>query len=164
MAPEMEPENRFTRRHIGPRPHDVEEMLGSMGLGSLEELIEQTLPESIRLKADLDLPEASSEHELLGRLQEIGAQNRVFRSYIGMGYHDTIVPGVIQRNILENPGWYTPYTPYQSEISQGTSRGTPELPDDGDRPHRDGDRQCLSSGRGHGGCRGDDHALRRSKG
>ena len=119
MAPEMEPESRFTRRHIGPRPHDVEEMLGLMGLCSLEELIGQTLPESIRLKADLDLPEASSEHELLGRLQEIGAQNRVFRSYIGMGYHDTIVPGVIQRNIMENPGWYTPYTPYQAEISQG---------------------------------------------
>jgi len=90
-----------------------------MGLGSIEELVDQTIPESIRLESDLDLPEASSEHELLGPLQEIGALNRVFRSYIGMGYHDTIVPGVIQRNILENPGWYTQYTPYQAEISQG---------------------------------------------
>ena len=116
---EMESQSRFTSRHIGPRPRDVEEMLGSMGLGSLAELIDQTVPESIRLKTDLDLPEASSEHALLGRLHEIGALNRVFRSYIGLGYHDTIIPGVIQRNILENPGWYTQYTPYQAEISQG---------------------------------------------
>ena len=116
---EMESEGRFASRHIGPRPRDVEEMLRSMGLGSLAELIDQTVPESIRLKTDLDLPEASSEHALLGRFHEIGALNRVFRSYIGLGYHDTIVPGVIQRNILENPGWYTQYTPYQAEISQG---------------------------------------------
>ena len=116
---EMESESRFTSRHIGPRPRDVEQMLGSMGLDSLAKLIDQTVPESIRLKTDLDLPEASSEHALLGQLHEIGALNRVFRSYIGLGYHDTIVPGVIQRNILENPGWYTQYTPYQAEISQG---------------------------------------------
>jgi len=116
---EMESQSRFASRHIGPRPRDVEAMLGSMGLGSLAQLIDQTVPESIRRKTDLDLPEASSEHTLLGRLHEIGALNRVFRSYIGLGYHDTIVPGVIQRNILENPGWYTQYTPYQAEISQG---------------------------------------------
>ena len=119
MSSGIESESRFASRHIGPRPHDVEQMLGSLGLGSVEELIDQTLPESIRLKTELDLPEATPEHELLGRLQEIGALNRVFRSYIGMGYHDTVVPGVIQRNILENPGWYTQYTPYQAEISQG---------------------------------------------
>ncbi|MED5200039.1 MAG: glycine dehydrogenase (aminomethyl-transferring), partial [Gemmatimonadota bacterium] len=119
MSPEIDLENRFASRHIGPRPHDVERMLASMGLASLEELVGQTIPESIRLKTDLDLPEASTEHELLGQLQEIGTLNRVFRSYIGMGYHDTIVPGVILRNILENPGWYTQYTPYQAEISQG---------------------------------------------
>ena len=94
-------------------------MLASLGLDSLGELVDQSIPESIRLKTDLDLPDASSEHELLGKLHEIGALNRVFRSYIGMGYHDTIVPGVILRNILENPGWYTQYTPYQAEISQG---------------------------------------------
>jgi len=116
---ETESESRFTSRHIGPRPRDVEQMLGSMGLDSLAKLIDQTVPESIRLQTDLDLPEASSEHALLGQLHEIGALNRVFRSYIGLGYHDTIVPGVIQRNILENPGWYTQYTPYQAEISQG---------------------------------------------
>jgi glycine dehydrogenase len=119
MFPEIESETGFSSRHVGPRPHDVQQMLGSMGLGSLDELVDRTIPESIRLKTDLDLPEASSEHELLGRLQGIGALNRVFRSYIGMGYHDTIVPGVILRNILENPGWYTQYTPYQAEISQG---------------------------------------------
>ena len=119
MSPKIESELRFASRHIGPRPHDVEQMLDSMGLASLDELVDQTIPESIRLETDLNLPEASSEHEILERLQEIGGLNRVFRSYIGMGYHDTIVPGVILRNILENPGWYTQYTPYQAEISQG---------------------------------------------
>ena len=124
MSPEIEStktesENRFAARHIGPQPHDVEQMLASMGVASLDELVDQTIPASIRLATELDLPEASSEDELLRRLQEIGALNRVCRSYIGMGYHDTIVPGVILRNILENPGWYTQYTPYQAEISQG---------------------------------------------
>ena len=119
MFPEIDSEGQFTHRHIGPRPHDIEQMLASMGLGSLDELIDQTIPESIRLKTDLNLPDASTESELLGRLEEIGALNRVFRSYIGMGYHDTIVPGVILRNVFENPGWYTQYTPYQAEISQG---------------------------------------------
>ena len=119
MSLEIESESRFTSRHIGSRPQDVEQMLGSLGLDSLGELVDQTIPESIRLKTDLDLPEASTEQELLAQLEEIGALNRVFRSYIGMGYHDTIVPGVILRNILENPGWYTQYTPYQAEISQG---------------------------------------------
>ena len=119
MSPEVDSKSEFTSRHVGPRAHDVEQMLASMGLGSLEGLVDQTIPESIRLKKDLELPEACSEHDLLGRLLEIGAKNHVFRSYIGMGYHDTIVPTVIERNILENPGWYTQYTPYQAEISQG---------------------------------------------
>ena len=119
MSPDIDSESRFTSRHIGPRPHDVERMLASMGLDSVDELVGQTIPESIRLKTDLNLPEASTEQALLGQLEEIGALNRVFRSYIGTGYHDTIVPGVILRNVLENPGWYTQYTPYQAEISQG---------------------------------------------
>ncbi len=119
MSSHADSENRFTNRHIGPRSHDVERMLASMGLGSIDELIDQTIPEAIRLNTELDLPEASTEEELLAQLEEIGALNRVFRSYIGMGYHDTIVPGVILRNVLENPGWYTQYTPYQAEISQG---------------------------------------------
>ena len=109
-------ENRFTSRHIGPRPHDVERMLASLGLGSIDELIDQTIPEAIRLRADLNLPDASTEAELLAQLEEIGALNRVFRSYIGMGYHDTIVPSVILRNVIENHCWYTRYTPYQAEI------------------------------------------------
>jgi len=119
VSREIDSEGQFTHRHIGPRPNDIEKMLASMGLGSLDELIDQTIPESIRLKTELNLPDASTERELLGRLEEIGALNKAFRSYIGMGYHDTIVPGVILRNVFENPGWYTQYTPYQAEISQG---------------------------------------------
>ncbi len=119
MSSDLESQNGFASRHVGPRTPDVEQMLASMGLGSVAELVDQTIPASIRLETDLALPEASSEHELLERLLEIGAQNTVLRSYIGMGYHGTIVPSVIQRNILENPGWYTQYTPYQAEISQG---------------------------------------------
>ena len=111
--------DRFGSRHIGPRDHEIQEMLATLGVAELDELMDQTVPESIRLDGALDLPEASSEYELLGRLQKIGSRNRIFRSYIGMGYHDTIVPGVILRNILENPGWYTQYTPYQAEIAQG---------------------------------------------
>ena len=94
-------------------------MLSSLGLSSLGELVDETVPESIRLEGELDLPIASPEHRLLRRLEEIGSKNRVFRCYIGMGYHDTVVPGVILRNVLENPGWYTQYTPYQAEIAQG---------------------------------------------
>ncbi|MEE2668589.1 MAG: aminomethyl-transferring glycine dehydrogenase [Gemmatimonadota bacterium] len=109
----------FGSRHIGPRAPEIQEMLASLGVAGFEELMAQTVPESIRLNKPLDLPDALSEHELLKRLEEIGSRNRIFRSYIGMGYHDTIVPGVILRNILENPGWYTQYTPYQAEIAQG---------------------------------------------
>ena len=118
-ALELGGEERFGSRHIGPRDHEIQEMLATLGVAELDELMDQTVPESIRLDRALDLPAASSEHRLLARLQEIGSRNRIFRSYIGMGYHDTIVPGVILRNILENPGWYTQYTPYQAEIAQG---------------------------------------------
>lgn len=109
----------FSARHLGPRPQDVTAMLKSIGVDSLDQLIDQTVPSSIRLKNPLRLPAALKEHEFLRELQTIAAKNQVFRSYIGMGYYDTIVPGVIQRNILENPGWYTAYTPYQAEIAQG---------------------------------------------
>jgi glycine dehydrogenase len=118
-ALELGGEERFGSRHIGPRDHEIQEMLATLGVAELDELMDQTVPESIRLDRALDLPAASSEHRLLAQLQEIGSRNRIFRSYIGMGYHDTIVPGVILRNILENPGWYTQYTPYQAEIAQG---------------------------------------------
>jgi glycine dehydrogenase len=109
----------FARRHIGPRPQDAREMLDLLGLKSLEELIEKAVPRQIRLARDLDLPEARSEFQVLADLKQLASQNQVFRSYIGMGYYDCITPAVIQRNILENPGWYTQYTPYQAEIAQG---------------------------------------------
>ncbi len=109
----------FQKRHIGPGPEDTDAMLRTIGASSLETLIEQTIPADIRLKKPMNLPEPLGEHELLNTLREIADENQVFRSYIGMGYHNCITPGVIQRNILENPAWYTSYTPYQAEIAQG---------------------------------------------
>ena len=94
-------------------------MLQAVGAASLEALADEIVPADIRLDAPLALPPAESEHAYLMRLGGIAARNRLFRSYIGLGYHDTITPSVIRRMILENPGWYTPYTPYQSEIAQG---------------------------------------------
>ena len=107
------------RRHIGPSPRDVEAMLETVGAKSLGELMGQTLPSSIRQKAPLDLGRALSETEALAHMGELAAQNQVFTSLIGQGYSGTILPAVIQRNILESPAWYTAYTPYQPEISQG---------------------------------------------
>ena len=111
--------NNFINRHNGPRQHELSEMLKTIGSPSLDALIEETVPSSIRLPKPLNLPEGLNEHEYLSHLRQLGAKNKLFKSYIGMGYYNTIVPGVIQRNILENPGWYTSYTPYQAEISQG---------------------------------------------
>ncbi|MEH2554316.1 glycine dehydrogenase [Bradyrhizobium algeriense] len=109
----------FVRRHIGPSPRDISAMLETVGAKSLNELMSQTLPASIRQKAPLDLGPAFSETEVLSHMRELAAQNQVFTSLIGQGYSGTILPAVIQRNILENPAWYTAYTPYQPEISQG---------------------------------------------
>src|SRR6185437_1987069 len=109
----------FARRHIGPSPRDVTSMLETVGAKSLDGLIAETLPSSIRQKAPLDLGNALSETEALSHMRELASQNRVFTSMIGQGYCGTILPAVIQRNILENPAWYTAYTPYQPEISQG---------------------------------------------
>ncbi|MCU0541395.1 MAG: aminomethyl-transferring glycine dehydrogenase [Oscillatoriaceae cyanobacterium Prado104] len=109
----------FARRHIGPTSGDIQQMLDVLGVSSLDELIDKTVPAAIRISQPLELLPALSEHAALAELQEIAAKNQVFRSYIGMGYHDCITPPVIQRNILENPGWYTAYTPYQAEIAQG---------------------------------------------
>ncbi|MCA6118950.1 aminomethyl-transferring glycine dehydrogenase [Bradyrhizobium sp. WSM 1738] len=109
----------FVRRHIGPSPRDISAMLDVVGANSLGELMSQTLPSSIRQKAPLDLGPALSETEALSHMRELAAQNEVFTSLIGQGYSGTILPAVIQRNILENPAWYTAYTPYQPEISQG---------------------------------------------
>src|SRR5262245_32714321 len=109
----------FAKRHIGPSTHEARTMLEALGYQSLDALINEAIPSGIRLKQPLQIPAGRSEQDVLAALKEIAAQNQVFRSYIGMGYSDCITPPVIQRNILENPGWYTQYTPYQAEISQG---------------------------------------------
>ncbi len=110
---------KFEDRHNGSTPEEVKEMLNTIGVESLDALISATVPEKIRLRKPLNLPEAKSEFQFMKDLRHIAAQNRMFTSYIGMGYYNTIVPAVIQRNVLENPGWYTAYTPYQAEIAQG---------------------------------------------
>lgn len=112
-------QEQFENRHIAPSEQDIEQMLVEVNALSLDDLIAQTVPENIRLKQLMNLPVAKSEFDYLENLKQIAAQNRVFKSYIGQGYHEVILPGVIQRNILENPGWYTQYTPYQAEIAQG---------------------------------------------
>jgi len=109
----------FPARHIGPDSDEVEAMLEQIGCSSLDELIDETIPESIRNREPLGLVDVDSERELLEELQQLADQNDSYRSYIGMGYHRTVTPAVLQRNILENPKWYTHYTPYQSEIAQG---------------------------------------------
>ncbi len=109
----------FASRHLGPRDKDVTTMLAKIGASSLDELISQTIPSNIRLKKPLNLPEGLSEHEYLKELKLTASRNKIFRSYIGLGYYNCIIPPVTQRNVLENPGWYTAYTPYQAEIAQG---------------------------------------------
>jgi glycine dehydrogenase len=109
----------FALRHIGPRETDLNLMLKTIGVDSLDQLIFETIPSDIRLKSKLQLEEPMTEFEYLSHIQELGSKNKVFKSYIGLGYHPTVVPAVIQRNIFENPGWYTAYTPYQAEIAQG---------------------------------------------
>jgi glycine dehydrogenase len=115
----LPPRDRFADRHIGPRPDDVGAMLATLGFGSLDELTDAVVPPDIRLGRPLELPSAASEDAVLDELRALASKNQIFRSFIGMGYHDTFTPPVILRNILENPGWYTAYTPYQAEIAQG---------------------------------------------
>ncbi len=115
----LNPTDRFVDRHIGPRRADIYTMLERLGLTSLDDLIYEAVPDHILLEHDLDLPVPFSESELLADLRAIGRQNKLYRSFIGMGYYDNIMPPVILRNIFENPGWYTQYTPYQAEIAQG---------------------------------------------
>jgi glycine dehydrogenase len=109
----------FALRHIGPRESDLQHMFKTIGVENLDQLISETVPENIRLKKELNLDTPMTEYEYLSHIQELGKKNKVFKSYIGLGYHPTIVPAVIQRNVFENPGWYTAYTPYQAEIAQG---------------------------------------------
>jgi glycine dehydrogenase len=111
--------DKFSSRHIGPNQQETEAMLKTIGVDSLDKLIDETIPANIRLKKPLNIAPAMSEFEYLKHLKSLAAKNKVFRSYIGLGYYNTIVPAPIQRNILENPGWYTAYTPYQAEIAQG---------------------------------------------
>src|SRR5262245_27427874 len=113
------PTDTFVRRHVGPGAAEEKAMLQCLGYDSLDALIADTVPESIRTKRELSMPNARGEREFLSELKGLASKNQVFRSYIGMGYHGTITPPVILRNVLENPGWYTQYTPYQAEISQG---------------------------------------------
>jgi len=109
----------FVNRHNGPSDSDVEYMLNSLGLNSVDQLIDQTIPVDIRLKDELNIGEGLSEYEYLNHIRKLSQENKIFKSYIGMGYYNTIVPSVILRNVFENQGWYTSYTPYQAEISQG---------------------------------------------
>lgn len=111
--------NLFASRHIGVRPEELPEMLNSIGVESLGQLIFETIPDDIQLEKAMDLPPALSEYEFANHIQQLAQKNKVYKSYIGLGYHEPIMPAVIQRNVLENPGWYTAYTPYQAEIAQG---------------------------------------------
>ncbi len=113
------PHDSFVTRHIGPREQEINKMLETIGVSNMEELIRETVPENIRLKEPLKLQEGLSERKYYRKILSLAAKNKVFNTYIGMGYYDTITPAVILRNILENPVWYTSYTPYQAEISQG---------------------------------------------
>ncbi len=119
MSKDLDKNNKFSTRHIGPNQAELESMLEHIGVSSLDELVEDTVPSSIRMKGTLNLPDPVSESGLLNDLSKTAKLNKVFKSHIGLGYYDCVTPGVIQRNILENPGWYTQYTPYQAEISQG---------------------------------------------
>jgi glycine dehydrogenase len=111
--------DKFVNRHNGPRKNDVKAMLDTIGAGSVDELIDQTIPAAIRLKKPLNLLSGMTEYQYHKHLRGVAAKNKIFKTYIGLGYYNTIIPPVIQRNVLENPGWYTAYTPYQAEISQG---------------------------------------------
>jgi glycine dehydrogenase len=115
----LDTSERFQTRHIGPRESELVSMLQAVRASSLDQLVDETVPPAIRLDRPMNLPPGESEHQFLTRLRRIAAENRVLRSFIGLGYYDTITPAVILRNVMENPGWYTPYTPYQAEIAQG---------------------------------------------
>ena len=117
--PQPSPATTFADRHLGPRPADVERMLAVLGVATLDELLDQAVPKTIRSDQPLQLPDARSEPEVLATLRTLADRNRVVTSLLGTGYHGTHTPGVIQRNVLESPAWYTAYTPYQPEISQG---------------------------------------------
>ncbi|MEO0874512.1 MAG: glycine dehydrogenase (aminomethyl-transferring), partial [Bacteroidota bacterium] len=111
--------DQFVNRHIGPSASEVEQMIKAIGVASLDQLIDETVPANIRRQTPIQVPTAQTEHAYLRDLQTLAAKNKVFKTYIGLGYFPTITPSVIARNIFQNPGWYTQYTPYQAEIAQG---------------------------------------------
>ena len=152
---EYHPYDFANRRHIGPSPSEIAEMLRVVGAASLEALIDETVPAGIRQAEPLGFGPALSEQAALHRLRLTAAKNRVLTSLIGQGYHGTVTPPVIQRNILENPAWYTAYTPYQPEISQGRLEALAELPDHGLRPDRARRGERVAARRGDRGGRGD---------
>src|SRR3546814_381039 len=119
MLHDLDPHTDFVPRHIGPSPDDQQKMLQAIGSGSVDDLVAEVVPTGILKREPLDLPASRSEPDVLADLRQVASRNQVFRSYIGQGYYGTHVPNVILRNILENPAWYTAYTPYQPEISQG---------------------------------------------
>ena len=114
-----DPQDRFVHRHIGPREDDLGEMIRAVGAESFDALIEEVVPPTIRLPEPLDVPQAETEAGFLSRLRVLAQANQCWRSFIGGGYYGCVTPPVILRNLLENPGWYTPYTPYQAEVAQG---------------------------------------------
>ena len=114
-----DPQDRFIQRHIGPREAELGEMLRTVGAESIDALIDEVVPAAIRLEKPLEAPQAETEAALLSRLRRLGQTNDCWHSFIGGGYYGCVTPPVILRNLLENPGWYTPYTPYQAEVAQG---------------------------------------------
>lgn len=124
----LEPSDTFLRRHVGVTEETVSAMLSTIGYKELDDLINDAVPENIRLRKELSLPKPVGEYALQRELKKIVSKNKIYRSYLGLGYYSCITPAVIQRNILENPGWYTAYTPYQAEIAQGRMERPHQLP------------------------------------
>ncbi len=121
----------FIARHIGPSPEDQQQMLSQLGCNSLQELTAQVVPKAIAMAESLDIVDGCTEAQALAELRVMANQNKVFKSFIGQGYYGTVTPNIIQRNILENPAWYTAYTPYQPEISQGRLEALINFPNHG---------------------------------
>jgi glycine dehydrogenase len=152
----------FISRHIGPRDTEISDMLDTVGAGSLDDLMDKVIPPNIRARQPLNLPTALSERNALSDLRRIAGRNRLFTSMIGMGYYGTVTPPVILRNVLENPGWYTAYTPYQAEISQGRLEALLNF-QQMDGPDRARPRQRLAARRSHRRGRGDGHGAPRRR-
>ncbi len=135
----------FIPRHIGPQESELADMLKTVGASSLDDLTEKVVPKNIRAEKPLDLPVPLSERNALSDLRKVAGRNQIFTSMIGMGYYGCVTPKVILRNILENPGWYTAYTPYQAEVSQGRLEALLKLPADGLRLYRTGTGQRIAA-------------------